>query len=61
MFSKFRTKRFIFSAVGLALATWLCYEAKLGGEQWVYALAIIIAGHHMEDLVKAWRGNASAT
>lgn len=52
---RFTTKRFFFSAVGLGLATWLCYGGKISGEQWVYALFGIIAGHHAEDIVRAWR------
>lgn len=54
---RFATKRFIFSAAGLGLATWLCYVGKLAGQEWVYALLSIIAGHHAEDIVRAWRGN----
>ena len=54
--SKFATKRFVFSAAGLALATFLCWEGKLDGAAWVYALAVIIAGHHAEDIVKAAKG-----
>lgn len=53
---RFTTKRFVFSAVGLGLATYLCWNAKIGGQEWVYALAIIIAGHHAEDIIRAWRG-----
>lgn len=56
---RFTTKRFLFSLIGLALSTGLCYYGKLGGEQWVYALAIVLAGHHAEDLVRAYRGNAN--
>lgn len=56
MFKKFLTKKFLFSAVGLALATFLNLHGTLGGEQWDYALFGIIAGHHLEDLIRAWRG-----
>lgn len=44
------------SAVGFATATVLLYTGKLTGECWVYALAVVIAGHHAEDIVKAMRG-----
>lgn len=53
---RFTTKRFVFSAAGLALATWLCLQGKVSGQEWVYALLSIIAGHHAEDIVRAWRG-----
>lgn len=58
---RFGTKRFVFSAVGLALATWLCYVGKLSGQEWVYALVCIIAGHHAEDIVARWRGTGAPT
>lgn len=48
-----------FSVLGLGLATGLVYTGKLGGEQWVYALAIVIAGHHAEDIIKAWKGGGT--
>lgn len=55
--NKFFTKRFLFGLLGLGLATWLQYSHHLGdGTCWVYALAIIIAGHHSVDIIKAWRG-----
>jgi hypothetical protein len=55
---KFFTKRFLFSLLGLGLATWLQDSGHLGdGTAWVYALAIIIAGHHSVDIIRAWRGN----
>lgn len=53
---RFTTKRFIFSAVVEGLATWMLYTGKLSGQEWVYASAIVIAGHHAEDIIKAWRG-----
>lgn len=56
---RFLTKRFIFSAAGLALATLELEHGKLSGTEWVYALAIIIAGHHAPDLIAAWRRNGA--
>lgn len=55
-FKRFTTKRFIFSMIGFITSTVLCWYGKINGEMWVYAMAIVIAGHHMEDLIKAWRG-----
>ena len=52
----FITKRFVLSLIGLGLSSLLCYQGKLPGDAWVYALAVILAGHHAVDLVKAWRG-----
>lgn len=53
---KFATKKFLFSASGLGLATLLTYQGHMNGETWVYALAVILAGHHLEDLIRAYRG-----
>lgn len=61
MLSKFTTKKFFFSLLGLILATVLTYQGHMTGEVWVYALAVIIAGHHAEDLIKAWRGTDART
>lgn len=53
---RFTTKRFFISMIGLGLGTWLCWETKISGEAWVYTLGICIAGHHAEDILKAWKG-----
>lgn len=37
------------------IASAALWNGKLDGENWVFALAVIIAGHHAEDIVKAWR------
>lgn len=50
------TKRFLFSAAGLAIATVMLTKGKIDCECWVYSLAIIIAGHHMEDCIRALKG-----
>lgn len=57
---KFGTKKFIFSVAGLAIATWLEIHSKLDGPTWVYALAVIIAGHNAEDVIRAFKGTPSA-
>lgn len=54
--SRFATKRFVMSAVGFVTATALLCTGKLTDVCWVYALAVVIAGHHAEDIVKAMRG-----
>ena len=59
--SKFVTKRFLFSATGFATATVLLCVGKLSGECWVYAMAVCIAGHHAEDIVKAVRDGRGNT
>lgn len=56
--SRLVTKRFILSMLGLFLGSFLCYKQRLPGEAWVYALAVILAGHHAVDLIKAWRGTS---
>ena len=45
--------------LGFFTATALCWNGKIGGEMWVYSMAIVIAGHHMEDLIRAWKGGAA--
>jgi hypothetical protein len=50
------TTRKVFSAIGFITATWLLWFGKIGGEEWVYTLVIVIAGHHAEDLIKAIKG-----
>jgi len=52
----FFTKRFIFSLIVLINGTALVYFGKLGGEQFVYLCALVVAGHHAADLITAWRG-----
>lgn len=54
--SRFLTKRVLFSASGLVIATGLVCAGKMADTCWVYALAVIIAGHHAEDIIKAWKG-----
>jgi hypothetical protein len=61
MHKRFFTKRFLFSMLGLALASVLLATGKLSGENWVYALAVVIAGHHAEDIVKAYRSADKTT
>ena len=56
---RFLTKRFVMSAFGFATATVLLCAGKLTSECWVYALAIVIAGHHAEDIVKAMKSHDS--
>jgi hypothetical protein len=53
--SRWTTKRVVFSALGFVTATIALWTGKLDGENWVFALAVVIAGHHSEDIVKAWR------
>jgi hypothetical protein len=48
-------QRFLWSAAGLAIASVALWHGKMDGENWVFALAVVLAGHHAEDLVKAWR------
>lgn len=44
------------SVLGIAVATGLVLAGKMGGENWVYALAVVLAGHHAADIVRAARG-----
>jgi hypothetical protein len=54
--NKWTTKRVAFSAAGFITATVALWNSKLDGGNWVFALAVVIAGHHAEDLIRAYRG-----
>lgn len=41
--------------IGLTVATTALWHGKLDGENWVFALAVVLAGHNAEDIVKAAR------
>ncbi len=41
--------------IGFATATTALWQGKLGGSDWVLAMAVVIAGHHMEDIIRAYR------
>ena len=49
--NRFLTKRFVLSTAGLAIASVALWQKHLVGEEWVYALAVVIAGHHAEDII----------
>jgi hypothetical protein len=53
---RFFSKRVFLSLLGLGTATGLVIAGKIGGSEWVYALAVVIAGHHASDIVSAWKG-----
>jgi hypothetical protein len=53
--NRFLTKRFVLSTAGLAIASAALWQHHLDGENWVFALAVVIAGHHAEDLVGKWK------
>lgn len=55
----FFTKRVLLSLLVLALGTSGLYAGKLAGGDYVLLCAIVIAGHHAVDLVKAWKGRDS--
>lgn len=59
--AKFWSKRMVLSLLGMGLMTALCYLGKVGGEQFIYGLAVILAGHHAADLIKAWRGTPTSS
>jgi hypothetical protein len=52
----FFTKRVLLSILGLVVATGLVCAGKISGGEWVYALAVVVAGHHAADIVSAWKG-----
>jgi hypothetical protein len=40
----------------LVNGTALVYFGKMGGEQFVYLCAVVVAGHHLADVVAAFKG-----
>jgi FtsH-binding integral membrane protein len=54
----FFTKRMLFSLIGLTVASVALFTGKMADHVWVYSLAVVIAGHHAVDIVKAWKGGA---
>lgn len=55
--SRLLTTRKLFSLIAFTTASVALWNGKLGGAEWVYAVAVILAGHHAADLIKAYRGN----
>jgi hypothetical protein len=53
---KWFTTRKVLTAVGFITATAMVYTGKMSDSVWVYALAVLLAGHHAADLIKAYRG-----
>ncbi len=53
---KWLTTRKVLTAVGFVTATTMVYTGKMSDSVWVYALAVLLAGHHAADLIKAYRG-----
>lgn len=49
------SRRFVLAVTGLAIASVAMWFGKLDGTNWVYALAVVLAGHNAEDIVKAVR------
>gem|GEM_PF-6662376 len=43
--------------ISLTIATALLVFGKINGENWVYALAVVLTGHNAEGVVNAYRGN----
>ena len=43
--------------IAFTTASVALWNGKLGGAEWVYAVAVILAGHHAADIIKAYRGN----
>lgn len=53
--SRWITKRMFWSAVVLTSGTAALWGGKLDGSNYVLLCLGVIAGHHAEDLIKAWR------
>jgi len=51
------TTRKILTGIGLVISTVMVYTGKMSADTWVYALAVLIAGHHAADIVKAFKGD----
>lgn len=56
---KFLTKRFVLSVGAMGATVWLMFTGHMTAEWYGLTMLGCIAGHHAEDLIKAWRGNAN--
>jgi hypothetical protein len=52
------TSRKVITAVGFITATVMVYTGKMSDATWVYALAVLLAGHHAGDLISKWKGKS---
>lgn len=52
------TGRKVFTLLALSAATFLQYEGRFGAESYSLIVVALAAGHHMPDILRAWRGNA---
>lgn len=57
--TRWLTSRKVITAVGVATSTVALFTGKMSDQCWVFAQAVFIAGHHAEDLIKAFKGNLS--
>lgn len=55
------TTRKVLTVVGLVISTTMVYTGKMSDSVWVYSLAVLLAGHHAADLVKAYRRPGDGT
>ena len=61
MFEKFATKRFVLSVLIIGIGTAGLWSGHLDGEWWCVAVLGALAGHHGEDLIRAFRGAPDKT
>jgi len=54
--TKWLTGRKVFTLISFATSTWLKYTNHLGDDAYALIVIAIIAGHHLPDVLRAWRG-----
>lgn len=52
---KWLKRKSIITIASVAIAAVALFHGKMSDSVWVYAMAVFIAGHHAEDLIRAWR------
>lgn len=52
-FSWVSRKRFVLGITVITIATTALWQGKLDGTNWVYAMAVVLAGHNAESIVRA--------
>ena len=54
--TKWLTGRKVFTLLSLASSTFLQFEGRLGAESYSLIVIALAAGHHLPEVLRAWRG-----
>lgn len=57
--TKWLSGRKVLTVILVIDGTVALWNGKLGGEQFVWLMLGCLAGHHLPEVLKAWRGNVT--